>query len=131
MRIFLLFVHLFNTLNTAPHRTCKRACTVQPVHVHKNRTNLCRCVQFKPYTDAHLSLNKNPTKIPQNPKTIDFMMISKLLFKPENAVFMHVCKGFENQGKRMKTVFVELVTPTIASVLTELEMFCMTLVFYL
>ena len=31
----------------------------------------------------------------------------------------------------MKTVFVELVTPTIASVLTELEMFCMTLVFYL
>ncbi len=59
------------------------------------------------------------------------MMISKLLFKSENAVFMRVCKGFENQGKRMKTVFVELVTPTIASVLTELEMFCMTLVFYL
>lgn len=40
-------------------------------------------------------------------------MILQLLFKPENAVFMRVCKGFENQGKGMKTVFVEPVTPTI------------------
>ena len=39
-------------------------------------------------------------------------MILQLLFKPENAVFMRVCKGFENQGKGMKTVFVEPVTPT-------------------
>ena len=53
-RFCVVFVHLFNTLNTAPHRTCKRACTVQPVHVHKKPYSFLPICTIAPDTTMNL-----------------------------------------------------------------------------